>query len=150
MNSVSDEITPNTKSDTMLVIPGFNTGQNIYESASSLIYHAVRLQDRQPVILKVLKYDNPRPEEPVHYRQEYELLSRLNAAGVITVYGLESYRNNVFLILEDFGGVSLNQLMKDWGHAGTAAFPLPQFLNLAHLMVEALDHPRRRNHSHEY
>lgn len=139
MNSVSNEITPNTKSDTMLVIPGFNTGQNIYESASSLIYHAVRLQDRQPVILKVLKYDNPRPEEPVHYRQEYELLSRLNAAGVITVYGLESYRNNVFLILEDFGGVSLNQLMKDWGHAGTAAFPLPQFLNLAHLMVEALD-----------
>ncbi|MEW6493049.1 MAG: hypothetical protein AB1589_11165 [Cyanobacteriota bacterium] len=50
----------------MLVLPGYQTLAQIYESANSLVYGAIRTPDAQPVILKLLKQDYPTPEELVH------------------------------------------------------------------------------------
>lgn len=127
-----------SQSATKPVLPGYRLGQQLYNSASSLVYRAVREQDKQPVILKVLNPDHPRPEDLTRYKQEYEIIGRLNSAQVITAYALEPYRNTLVLILEDFEGVSLDHWLIGKQRAGTAIFPLPQFLELASQIVSAL------------
>lgn len=138
MNPDFAETPLNRKPSIKLALPGYHIGQKIYASASSQVYRAIRRQDQQPVILKVLNPDYPQPKESAHYKQEYEILRHLNAARIITAYGLDSYRNRLVLILEDFGGVSLNHWLKEWSRAGTAAFPILQFFGLARQVVEGV------------
>jgi hypothetical protein len=55
----------------MITISGYQTLEKIYESANSLVYRGRRIQDNQPIILKVLKEDYPTPAELSRYKQEY-------------------------------------------------------------------------------
>jgi predicted ATPase/serine phosphatase RsbU (regulator of sigma subunit) len=95
----------------MLKIPNYQISTQIYESANSLVYRGIRKKDNQPIILKVLKEDYPTPEELTRYRQEYEITHDLDLAGVIKVYGIEKYQNTLVIILEDFGGESLKNIL---------------------------------------
>jgi len=52
----------------MFILCGYQTLRQIYESANSLVYRAIRTPEGQPVILKLLKQDYPTPEELVRYR----------------------------------------------------------------------------------
>jgi predicted ATPase/signal transduction histidine kinase/tRNA A-37 threonylcarbamoyl transferase component Bud32 len=97
----------------MHTIPNYQINEKIYESANSLVYRAIRDADNQPVILKVLKEDYPTPKELTRYRQEYEITKSLNIAGVINTYSLEKFQNTLVIVLEDFGGESLKQLMTE-------------------------------------
>jgi predicted ATPase/serine phosphatase RsbU (regulator of sigma subunit)/tRNA A-37 threonylcarbamoyl transferase component Bud32 len=96
----------------MLTLPNYQIGTQIYESANSVVYRGVRFDDNQPVILKVLKEDYPTPEELTRYRQEYEITKNLTFDGVVKTYGIEKYQNTLVIILEDFGGESLKNLLK--------------------------------------
>jgi predicted ATPase/signal transduction histidine kinase/FixJ family two-component response regulator len=91
----------------MLTLPNYQILTQTYESPNSLVCRAVRNEDNQPVILKVLKQDYPTPEELTRYRQEYQITKSLNLEGVIKTYGIEKYQNTLVMILEDFGGESL-------------------------------------------
>lgn len=91
----------------MLVLPGYETHAQIYESVNSCVYRAIRTLDGQPVILKLLKQDYPTPEELVRYRQEYEITRHLNLEGVCRSLSLEKYQNTFVIVFEDFGGESL-------------------------------------------
>lgn len=119
-------------------IAGYDGLNLIYESARTLVYRARRTMDHQPVILKALKLDDPQPIDLKRYSQEYDVICGVKSKGVIKAYGLEPHGNGLVLSLEDCGGVSLNYWLKEWKNAGTAAFPLPQFLKLAGQMAAAL------------
>jgi predicted ATPase/signal transduction histidine kinase len=95
----------------MISIPNYQITNKIYQSAHSLVYRGVRDEDNQPVILKILKEDYPTPTKLTHYRQEYEIIRNLTIDGVIKTSGLEKYQNTLIIILEDFGGESLKNLM---------------------------------------
>jgi serine/threonine protein kinase len=95
----------------MLTLANYQIGTQIYESANSLVYRGVRKKDNKQVILKMLKEDYPTPLALTRYLQEYEIIHDLNLAGVIKAYDLEKYQNTLVIILEDFGGESLKQLM---------------------------------------
>jgi diguanylate cyclase (GGDEF)-like protein len=95
----------------MMTLPGYTVLGKIYESASSLVYRAIRDEGGLPVILKVLRDTYPSPEEIVRYRQEYKITGSLHAVpGIIRVYGLEKYGNTLVMILEDFAAASLTIL----------------------------------------
>ena len=113
----------------MLTLPNYQIGSQIYESVNSLVYRGHRKKDNQPVILKMLKQDYPTPAELTRYRQEYEMTHDLDLAGVIKVYGVEKYQNTLVIILEDFGGESLKQLMAD--HPLTVKEFLPLAIQIA-------------------
>jgi len=97
----------------MLLLPGYQIFAQIYESANSLVYRAIRTPDAQPVILKLLKQDYPTPEELVRYRQEYEITHNLNLEGVCPSLSLEKYQNTFVIVFEDFGGESLKSWMSN-------------------------------------
>src|ERR671932_452742 len=122
---------------TMITLAGYQILTQIYESANSLVYRAIRERDNQSVILKVLKEDYPTPQELTRYKQEYEITRNLNLDGVVKAYGMEPFQRTLVIILEDFGASSLKQLMN--GSLGRQAFmPLPEFLKLAIKTAEIL------------
>ncbi len=83
----------------MLEIPGIQTLNKIYENSKSTVYRAVRTQNQQPIILKLLNQDYPTPAEIVRYRQEFKILQILGLPGVIKAYDLLKYQNTLILIL---------------------------------------------------
>ncbi|WP_026082445.1 AAA family ATPase [Mastigocladopsis repens] len=124
----------------MISISSIVVQVKIYESTNSLVYRAIRKQDNIPVILKVLKDDYPTQNQLTRYKQEYKITRFLNQEGVIGVIQAESiqeYQRTLVIILEDFGGESLEKLMK----ASVGAYcpmPLPEFLSLAIKITDIL------------
>jgi serine/threonine protein kinase len=116
----------------MLALPGYEIGQKLYESSQSLLYRSQRLGDKAPVILKMLNDDYPSPERVARFRQEYEIIQRLELDGVVKAHALEMVNHSPVIILEDFGGESLNYFVRN------SPLGLADFLPLAVRLVEAL------------
>jgi PAS domain S-box-containing protein len=95
----------------MISFPNYQILCHIYESANSLVSRAMRKEDNQPVILKMLKPDSPNSEELGRYQQEYSIIRSLSLSAVIEAYSLETYQNTLFIVLEDFGGYCLKTLV---------------------------------------
>ncbi|MGL5064001.1 MAG: protein kinase domain-containing protein, partial [Microcoleus sp.] len=130
----------------MIALPGITVLAQIYESANSLIYRGIRDRDHRSVILKVLKEDYPTPQELIRYKQEYEITHSLNFEGAIAAYSLENYQRTLVIILEDFGGLSLKQLM----NSGTSYLAsLSEFLGTAIKTAEILGNIHSRNIIHK-
>ena len=127
----------------MFFLSGYQIQSQLYDSANSEVYRAVRESDRQSVILKVLKQDYPTPAEITRYKQEYELTHSLNIAGVIKVFGLEKYHNTFVMFVEDFGGESLKILQKNY------QFSLGEFLSIAIKIATSLGQIHAANIIHK-
>lgn len=95
----------------MLGIADYQITEKIYESSNSLIYRAIGKQTGKSYILKVLKESYPTPSELTRYKQEYTIISSLNLLGVIQAYDLLRYENKLVMVVEDFGGESLENLL---------------------------------------
>ena len=103
----------------MLTLPGYQILEQINDSANSTVLRAHNPQDStqrldtKPVILKLLKGDYPSPERIALFKREYNVLRSLNplvGPGVVDVYSLDHIQHHWVMVLEDFGGNSLNLL----------------------------------------
>ena len=119
----------------------------IYESANSQVYRAVRRTDRTDIILKVLKQDYPTSAELVRYKQEYKITRSLNLEGVIKAYSQQDYQRTLVIVLEDFGGDSLQKLRESRELA--CPMPLAEFLRLAIAITEILGRIHAANVIHK-
>ncbi|MFB2836525.1 AAA family ATPase [Aerosakkonemataceae cyanobacterium BLCC-F167] len=116
----------------MIAIADYQIISKIYESANSLVYRAISNSGNRHVILKVLKEDYPTPSELTRYKQEYEITRSLNIEGVIKAYNLLPYGTTLAIVLEDFGGESLDILTQ------SQTFTLLEFLSIAIQLAETL------------
>ena len=80
----------------------------IYQSQTTAVYRGYRKPDRLPVAIKTSISDYPPIADVAKLKYEYEVVSSLKSDGVIQLYSLETDRNRVALIEEDFGGCSLD------------------------------------------
>jgi predicted ATPase/two-component sensor histidine kinase len=117
----------------MLGIPGYRVVTELYESENSLVYRGYRLTDYQPLVFKILKEDHPTPYALTRYQQEYEITRSLHLDGVIKTYGLQPYHNTLVMLLEDFGGESLQHWLQE------RALTLAEGLTLGIRIVEILE-----------
>jgi serine/threonine protein kinase len=120
----------------MLTLPGIEICDKIYESANSLVYRGVRDNGRS-VIIKMLKQDYPSPQELTRYRQEYAITQSLNLEGVIKAYHQQDYQRTLIILLEDFGGKSLEELMQLYPET-FCPMSLSTFLRLAINLTDIL------------
>jgi PAS domain S-box-containing protein len=109
----------------MITLPGYKVFKKLYESDRSLIYRARRDSDQLSVVLKVLRQEYPSPVAIARFQREYHILRSLNLEGVIQANGLETYQQSPVIVLEDFGGKSLQMWLPEW------IFNLSEFLRLA-------------------
>ncbi|CAK8723183.1 hypothetical protein KKHLCK_12495 [Candidatus Electrothrix laxa] len=96
----------------MLMLPQYQIIQQIYESSHSIIYRSIRKEDNQPVILKMLREGYTSLAELSRLKQEYEIITSLSHPGIIKAYDIERHQNTTIIILEDFGGESLQRIME--------------------------------------
>ncbi len=97
----------------MIELTGYQILDRIYSGTRTLVYRGSRLCDKKSVIIKVLRNEYPSFSELLHFRNQYTITKNLNLPGIIQTYSLEAYRNGYALIMEDFGGISLNQWTGD-------------------------------------
>lgn len=127
----------------MLNLSKYQIIEQLYEGINSLVYRAIRKQDKYPVILKILKQDYPDPAALSRYKQEYKVIHNLNVEGAIKAYAIEKYKNTLFIALEDIGGLSLKRL------AGNHPVSIKDFLSVAIKIADSLGHLHAANIIHK-
>ncbi|MBE9128626.1 AAA family ATPase [Coleofasciculus sp. LEGE 07092] len=132
----------------MVALNSITVKATLYESATSLVYRGIKNDGSTPVILKVLKEDYPSPQELIRYKKEYAITRSLNLEGVIKAYSQQEYQRSLVIVLEDFGGESLEKWMKQSPEA-YYPMPLPEFLSLAIKITEILGNIHSSNVIHK-
>jgi PAS domain S-box-containing protein len=127
----------------------FEFQEKLHEGRSTLVHRAIRSSDGEPVVLKILQGDNILPQTLARFKREFEITHSLNSAnreedvrGVIRGLGYLTFMDRHVIVLEDFGGNSLDRLRgKSWS--------LDDFLSLALQVVETLGHVHARRIMHK-
>ncbi|MBW4446022.1 MAG: EAL domain-containing protein [Spirirestis rafaelensis WJT71-NPBG6] len=127
----------------MLTISAYHLVAQLYESANSLVYRGRRVDTEQPVVLKMLKESYPTPERTAWFKQEYEVTRNLTIPGVVDAYALFRDAEAVVMVLEDFGGDSLDLL------AIAGQLELCEFLKLAIAITDILGQIHAANIIHK-
>ena len=117
----------------MIIFPGYKITEIIYEGLRTVVYRGIRENDRQPVIVKTIKDEYPTIEQITRLRQEYIIIQNLDVPGIVKPYSLETYQNSFALVLEDFGGRSINHLLIQ------KKTQLKEVLHIAISLTETLD-----------
>jgi diguanylate cyclase (GGDEF)-like protein/PAS domain S-box-containing protein len=127
----------------MLTISAYHLVAQLYESANSLIYRGRRVDTEQPVVLKMLKDFYPTPERTAWFKREYEVTRNLTIPGVVDAYALFRDTERLVMVLEDFGGDSLDLL------AIAGELELCEFLKLAIAITDILSQIHAANIIHK-
>ncbi|MEG3863015.1 AAA family ATPase [Microcoleus sp. herbarium12] len=130
----------------MITLTGVAIQSKIYESSASTVYRGIRVQDGQALVIKLLKQDYPSPQELTRYRQEYEITRSLNFDGVVKAYGQQNYQRTLVILLEDFGGESLERWMQQ---PDFCPMSLPIFLRVVMALTDTLSKIHAANIIHK-
>ena len=114
-----------------LNLPGFTITALLQEGTKSLTYRAIRDVDHRPVIVKGLRSEQCTPQNIQQLKHEYAIAQQLNSPGTVEALSVELDRGMPYLILEDFGGRSLDRVLNQFQEIG-------QFLKFAIQIVAAL------------
>ncbi|MEM6401252.1 MAG: AAA family ATPase [Cyanobacteria bacterium P01_D01_bin.116] len=94
------------------VIRGYKILEQIYSGSRTKVYLAKRQQDSCPVVIKCLATEYPSFNELLQFRNQYVITENLQIPGIIRSLSLEVYGNGYVLIMEDMGGISLQEYIK--------------------------------------
>ncbi|WP_437814896.1 AAA family ATPase [Sorangium sp. So ce1078] len=114
----------------------------LHEGADTLVFRARRKEDDRPVVLKVLRRDHADPRAPGRLYHEYEIAGAIDASVVVKPYAIDVFHGQSALILEDFGGRSLD-------HPLDEPMPLERFFPLALRIAAALAELHRHHIIHK-
>ncbi len=105
-------------------ISGYSITEQLYEGPRTAVYRAVSVE-QQPVVIKILRQEYPTFNDLVHFQNQYEVTKTLPIANIIRPLSLERWRHSYALVMEDFGGISLQQ------YAQAHALPVVETLSIA-------------------
>ncbi|WP_224244226.1 trifunctional serine/threonine-protein kinase/ATP-binding protein/sensor histidine kinase [Hyalangium gracile] len=125
--------------------PGYTLHQTLHESARSTLVRATRREDNCPVILKFPPDHGLDRRRTLELRREYTITRRVEGDGIVRALGLEEFPGGrIALVLEDFGGSSMRQLLDERG-----PLDVNTFLEFALCISEALGHIHRQGVIHK-
>lgn len=127
----------------MIYIPGYKINEQIYARYKTVVYRAERAVDEQSVIIKTLSNDYPSVKDIAQIKQEYTIVKYLSNQGVVMCLDLVNYNHGIALILEDFGGKSLEQVMN------YCDIELPLFLRISIQLVKAIGYLHQNHIIHK-
>ncbi|WP_437775068.1 AAA family ATPase [Sorangium sp. So ce1097] len=114
----------------------------LHQGADTILYRARREEDGLSVVLKVLRRDHASPRALGRLRHEHEIAGALDTPAVVKSRAIEAFGDQVALVLEDFGGRSLDRLLD-------GPMPLDRFFPLAVRLAGALDELHRQHVIHK-
>ncbi|MGF1937423.1 MAG: ATP-binding sensor histidine kinase [Nostoc sp. ChiQUE02] len=113
---------------------GYQINSILHEGIQTIIYQTQIPKTQQRVILKLLKNEYPTLEAFTHLKNEYQIQQGLDHPNIVKSISLETFENRVGLLLEDFGGQSLDKLLQ------IEKFNLINYLKIAIQLTKALDY----------
>ena len=121
------------------LFPGYAIAEAIYEGPRTIVYRGHQDGTGRRVILKLLRESSVTSKQLGRLRLEHELLGKLAVNGVVGVVGTVHHKGRHALILDDIGGASLDQHMRE----GTWRVPrsrddLELFLRIAERLADTL------------
>ena len=90
-------------------ISGYRITEQLYKGVKTAIYRALSSETQRSVVIKVLASTHSRSVALANLRQQYAITQSLEIPGVPRPLSLESWQNSYALVMEDFGGISLQQ-----------------------------------------
>ncbi|NER07142.1 MAG: serine/threonine protein kinase, partial [Okeania sp. SIO3C4] len=116
-------------------IPGYHISQELYNGSRTLVYRGHGQSNQLPVVIKLLKNPYPNFNELVQFRNQYTITKNLDSPLIIQTYSLENYQNGYVLVMEDFGGISL----QEWAVKKEKKLSLMEFLEVGIILCNALE-----------
>ncbi|MFK8186213.1 MAG: AAA family ATPase [Phormidesmis sp.] len=103
---------PSASSQVFPRISGYTLTEKLYSGSRTSVYRAVSVT-QQPVVIKVMGQSHPSFNELVHFRNQYAITSNLAIPSIVHPLSLEPWENGYALIMEDFGGISLQKYVQE-------------------------------------
>lgn len=142
--------------DKIIPFPGYHITEQIYLGSRTSVYRGIREQDQQPVIIKLMRNEYPSLNELAQFRNQYTISKKLDFPGIVKTYSLENYRNGYAIVMEDFGGISLQQWLSKKSTAipnseeiNKFELPITDFLDISIQIVSILDQLHRQRIIHK-
>ncbi|WP_437683946.1 AAA family ATPase [Sorangium sp. So ce131] len=123
--------------------PRYSVLEILHEGADTVLYRARRTGDERPVVLKVLRRDHASPRALARLQHEHEVARALDAPVIVKAHALDAFGDQAALVLEDFGGRSLDRLLDG------RPMPLEHFFPLAVRLSAALAELHRHHVVHK-
>ncbi len=122
------------------LLAGYEIIERLHFDDRTIVYRGRNEQDGQPIIVKALRNEYPSARELALFRNQYALVSALHLPGVIKAYDLIMQEQHPYMVMEDFGGLTLPQALRLWGldRLGDNVQTLEDFLSIALQLAEAL------------
>jgi diguanylate cyclase (GGDEF)-like protein len=92
---------------------GYTISEVVHQGTLTLICRAHRQEDARPVVLKILRNEFPGQGEIARLRLEYDTTRLFDDEHVVKAIGYEEQGKSTALVLEDFGGNSLDRVAAD-------------------------------------
>ena len=127
----------------MLDLQDYEGRETLYESPQTIVLRGVRKADNLPVVLKSLRQEYPSPREASRLQREFEITRHLEIQGVVKSMDLVPHKNSFILIQEDFGGESLQSLLK------RVKLSLDGFLSVGVQLADTLGQLHRKSIIHK-
>jgi histidine kinase len=93
----------------MINLRGYSFPETIYQGGDTVVYRGTRSSDGAPAICKLLNVEYPSANDLSSFRREYEISAKIGGEGAVEVYELARADNSLAIIMEDFGGISLDR-----------------------------------------
>jgi PAS domain S-box-containing protein len=113
-------------------LSGYEIVEQLYVGSRTRVYRALEEASQRPVILKYLQQEYPTFDDLLHFRNQYTIAKALNLPGIVRPYSLEPYGNSYILVMEDIGGISLQN------YARQTALSVCEILAIALQLTEIL------------
>ncbi|HQL83101.1 MAG TPA: protein kinase, partial [Spirochaetota bacterium] len=127
----------------MSIMTGYAITEKISEGSKSIVYRGVRESDGMAVVLKIFRQVYPTLADIARFKKEYELINDLAIDGVVASYGLVEDKDRIALVLEDFNGISLNEVLK------SHKMSMEEFLHIAIRVADTLGYIHTGNIIHK-
>lgn len=116
----------------MANLSAYTLNAKIRETPDVELHRGYRNLDGTPVVVKLLRSEQPTALELARLRHEHQLLQSLDVPQVVKSLGLETLGHRLALVLEDAGDTSLDQLIQ------SAQLDLERCLRLAIVLARVV------------
>jgi histidine kinase len=95
----------------MQALPEYKIHSILHEGVQTIIYRGETPVYPTPIILKILKAEYPSLEAITCLKHEYQIRQNLEHENIVKVLNLQTFNHRLGLVLEDFGGESLEKVI---------------------------------------
>ncbi|MEM9806070.1 MAG: AAA family ATPase [Cyanobacteria bacterium P01_D01_bin.56] len=119
-------------------LPDYAFVETLYQGAKTTVYRAIETATQTPVVIKVSSQEYPSTSELVQFRNQYTIAKNLPIPGIIRPLSLEPWGNGYGLVMEDMGGIALEQYVKQ--HSLSCTDVLSIAIQLTDILCELHQH----------